>query len=166
MFNPFIRFMPELIDAFRKKGEPYLVSHTFKAGVDVFTPGKTALMFSQYANNSHAQVHLQTVKADRWAALIDLENEKHRNKVLEMLLPASSYLVFSNLTHDNETVVNFTNKYCADKLQRYLKRHTNWRNSSYKNLRPKIQLIYGEMFIVVQSGSQQLRIKFTEIENY
>ena len=35
MFNPFARFIPELVDAFLKHDEHLLVSQTFRPGVEV-----------------------------------------------------------------------------------------------------------------------------------
>lgn len=165
MFNPFVRFMPELIDAFRQRGERYLVSQTFRPGIDMFTCDKHVLMFCQYSDLGFAQIHLQAVRADQYAAIIDLEREKHLAKVKEMLAPDSPYLVFSNLVWDSESLDKLLDKNYAAKLRRYIERHTTWRIQMNGSLRPRVQLIFGELFVVVRFQSQQIRVKFEDIEN-
>ena len=165
MFNPFVRFMPELIGAFRLRGERYLVSQTFRPGVDMFTEDRQVLMFCHYSDLGFAQIHLQAVRADRYAAIIDLEKERHLAKVMEMLEPGSPYLVFSNLVRDSQAVAELLDKQYAHSLRRYIERHTTWRIPGNGGLRPKMQLIFGELFVVVRYGSQHLRVKFEEIES-
>ena len=58
MFNPFLRFMPELIAEFRQHGERYVVSQTFKGTVDIFSDEKDMRMFLQYNESGFAQIHL------------------------------------------------------------------------------------------------------------
>ncbi|MBE7172639.1 MAG: hypothetical protein INR73_18815 [Williamsia sp.] len=166
MFNPFARFIPELIDAFRTQGERYLVSETFHASVDVFTEGNTELPFCLYNDLAFAQIHLQAVRADHYIAIIDLGKEKHLAKVQEMLAPASPYLIYSNLVHDNPPLTDLLDKDYAPKLRKYIERHTTWRIYKNGSLKPKIQLIFRELFVVVRFQLQQLRIKFANIENY
>ena len=43
-------------------------------------------------------------------------------------------------------------------------KNTNWRISANEAIRPSLQVIYGELFIVLKRGSQTLRVKFEEIE--
>lgn len=166
MFNPFVRFMPELIDAFLLRGPIYLVSQTFRAANDIFTEDKQVLMFCQYSDLGFAQIHLQVVRADGYAAIINLEKEKHLTKVREMLEPGSPYIIFSNMMEDQESLEAVLNKNFAAKLRRYIERHTTWRIGMNISMRPKIQLIFGELFVVVKFQSQQLRVKFADIENY
>ena len=166
MFNPFVRFMPELIDAFRLRGERYLVSQTFRPGIDMFTEGRQVLMFCNYSDKGFAQIHLQAVRADRFAAIIDLETEKHLCKVREMLAAGSPYLVFSNLVRDQQSLQELLDKSYAVKLRRYIDRHTTWRISGSGSLRPKLQLIFGELFVVVRFQTQHLRVKFEDIEKF
>ena len=165
MFNPFVRFIPELVDAFLEHGERYLVSQTFRPGINLFTGERNVLMFSQYSDLGFAQIHLNAVKADPYAAIIDLHKEKHKTRVIEMLQPGSHYLVFSNLVRDAQAVEQVADKQYAHKLRRYIDLHTTWRISMNPGLRPKMQLIFGELFIVLRFGSQQLRVKFEDIEN-
>lgn len=164
MFNPFVQFMPELIDAFLKHGEHLLVSQTFVAGVDILSGDKHVLMFSQYNDTGFAQIHLHAIKSDQYAAIIDLHKEKHLNKVREMLHPDSKYLVYSNMIQDDRAVEEFADKYYAAKLKRYVDRNTTWRISGSSSLRPKLQLIFGELFVVVRYQSHQLRVKLNDLQ--
>lgn len=83
-----------------------------------------------------------------------------------MLAPGSPYLVFSNLVQDQQSLEEVLNKNYAAPLRRYIKRHTTWRVGMNMGQRPWAQLIFGELFVVVKFQSQQLRVKFADIENY
>ena len=108
---------------------------------------------------------LQAVRSDPYAAIIDLEKEKHLSKVKEMLAPGLPYLIFSNLVRDDQVLDEILNKHYAARLRRYIERHTTWRIQMNGQLRPRVQLIFGELFVVVRFQSQQLRVKFADIEN-
>lgn len=164
MFNPFVKFVPQLIDAFRKHNERYIVSQTFKGGFDLLTNNKEVFMFSKYADLKMAEVHVQALINDKYAAIIDLEKDKHRNKIMEMLQPDSRYLVFSNLVKDQHAIEVFANKHYASKLRRYIEKNTTWRIAKSSNIQPKLQLIFGELFIVLKFGSEQMRVKLQDIE--
>ena len=49
-------------------------------------------------------------------------------------------------------------------IHRYIMKHTNWRIGTTDIIRPSLQVIYGELFIILKRGNQTLRIKFEEIE--
>ncbi len=164
MFNPFVRFIPELVEAFLRHGEHLLVSQTFRAGMDMTTEEMRVLMLSQYNDLGFAQIHLQALHDDPLAAIIDLNREKHRNKVMELLQPGSGYLVYSCLIRDRHSVENFADRYYANKLRTYIDRNTSWKISNGVHVRPKLQLIFGELFILLKYQNQQLRIRFEEIE--
>lgn len=164
MFNPFVRFVPELIDAFLTRGHYLLVSQTFRAGVDMFTEERRVLMFSHYNDMGFAQIHLQAIRTDPFAYIVDLRREKHLAKVREILAPGSPYLVFSKRVRDERAVEQFADRQYAHKQRRYLDRHIDWKISKSAHLRPKLQLIFGELFVVLKYQSQQLRVRLEEID--
>ena len=51
-----------------------------------------------------------------------------------------------------------------DHMRRYLMKNTTWRIDSSEAIRPSLQVIYGELFIILKRGNQTLRVKFEEIE--
>ena len=116
--------LPESIDELRQSGERYLVSQTFRPGINMFMADKLVVMFCQYSDPGFAEKHLQAVRADRYAAIIDLEGEKHLAKVQEMLAPESPYLVFSNLVRGSQALEELLDKHYASRLRCYIDQHT------------------------------------------
>jgi hypothetical protein len=165
MLNPFERFQRRFIEAFRKAGKSYLVSQTFEAGRDHFAdPGKKYILFSHYGNLSQSQIHLSALQGDRYAAIIDLEKEKHREKVLDMLKVDSDWVVFSCLIASKEAVEKRLNAKYEKNLRRYVEKNTHWRIGSGKIMQPQLDIAFGELFIILKYGSEQIRITLAELD--
>ena len=165
MFNPFERFQPRFIEGFRKAGKRFLVSQSMKMLRDHFDDEtKDYLLFSHYNDISYARIHLSALQNDKYAAIIDLENEKHRNKVLDLLAHDSPYIVYSILIGNNKMVEARLNAKYRDHIRRYVTRNTNWRLGSDKVLKPQLDLAFGELFLILKYGSQQVRFKLEDLE--
>jgi len=165
MLNPFERFQRRFIDAFRKAGKSYLVSQTFEAARDPLgDTEKKYILFSHYGNLSQAQIHLSALQGDRYAAIIDLEKESHRNKILEMLKVESYYVVYSCLISSREAVEKRLNAKYEKNMRRYIEKNTNWRIGSGKTILPQLDIAFGELFIILKYGSQQIRITLAELD--
>ncbi|MEJ7672698.1 MAG: hypothetical protein WKF59_08290 [Chitinophagaceae bacterium] len=105
MFNPFAPFQEKFIAAFRKVKKRYLVSQSFTR--DTMNPeGKRSLLLTHYDQKGHAQIHLNAMAADKYAAIIDLEKEEHREKLVSMIKPGSLYNVYSTLIPDANDIKN------------------------------------------------------------
>ena len=51
-----------------------------------------------------------------------------------------------------------------EKYWRFIQQHSQSGVSPTKSLRPSLQLIFGELFVVLKYGSETLRTKLSEIE--
>jgi hypothetical protein len=122
-------------------------------------------LFSDYAELGEAKLHLNAVKTDRYAAIIDLNKPTHLKKIQDLLEAGSGYRIFFAVVRSATALENLINKKYKDKLKQYVDKHTNWRISRDAVVKPTIQLSFGEIFIILRHGSQQIRIKFEEIEN-
>ncbi|HMH33721.1 MAG TPA: hypothetical protein VK543_11865 [Puia sp.] len=165
MLNPFERFQGRFIEAFRKAGKSFLVSQTFNSAKDPFADEeKQYILFSHYGTLSHAQIHLSALKGDKWAAILDLEKEKHRDKILDMLRADSDWVVFSSLIASKESVEKRLNLKYEKNMRRYIEKNTNWRIGGDKTIYPQLDIAFGELFIILKYGSQQIRIKLEELD--
>lgn len=52
---------------------------------------KTAILLTDYDDMGLATIHLKAIFNDKYAAIILLKDEKHHQKILEMLDPSSAY---------------------------------------------------------------------------
>lgn len=164
-FNPFEKLSVPLIDAFRSKGKRFLVSQTLDiATEEALGPERIFLLVSHYEDQGMASVHLKAVHDDRFAALIDLEREKHRAKLVSMLRADSRYVVYSSLIRNRARAEQMMSQLYKEKYWKFVLQYSKSGISPSKNLRPSIQLIFGEIFIVLKYGSETMRTRLSEIE--
>lgn len=162
MFNPFSRFEEKFIAAFRKVKKRYLVSQTFTR---YRQEDKTCLMLSHYDDKGLAKIHFNALSTDKYAAIIDLENDKHREKLLTMLAPQSGYIIYSSLTIDPKEVKTIFDKNFKEKTQKFIANNTNWRIGREQTIKPKLEFIFGELYVVLKYRTQTMRIKLEELES-
>lgn len=163
MFNPFSKFQEKFIPAFLKAKKRYLVSQTFTR--DHSQDGKTLLMLTPYGDKESAKVHLNAIAFDKFASIIDLEKDQHREKLLDMLSTQSKYVIYSSLTTDPKEVKRTVDSLFKEKIQRFINKHTSWRISRDHTVKPKLEITFGELYVVLKYGSQAIRVKLEEIEN-
>ena len=165
MFNPFEKLTTETLEAFRRMGESYLVSQTYPRGLDPFNDeGKTALLFSQYSNLSQANIHLSAMKGDQFAALIDLEKQNHRNKLMEMMGKNSNYVLFANVIKSIADAEKRLNAKYKNNVRRYVGSKTNWSIPANEHLIAELDIAFGDLFVLIKFRKQQIRTNLDVIE--
>ena len=166
MFNLFIRFEPGFIHALRKAEERYLVSQTYNEAIDHFEEGqKIYLLWSQYKDIGQAKIHLSNIQGDKYAAIIDLENTAHRNKIQEMMGHESLYIVYITIVSKRSEMEERMNSRYKPNLRRFIARHTDWKIGSDQTIHPSIEIAYGKIFILLRYKNQQLRVSLADIHH-
>jgi hypothetical protein len=167
LLQPFEEFKPSYIPRLIQLGRRYLVSQTYcrvkETDTDPFS-SRINLLFSDYVEMGEARLHINAVKNDRYAAIIDLQRPAHMKKIQEMLTAGSGYRIFFAVVRSAKELERLVNKKYKENLKAYVDKQTNWRISRDTIVKPTIQLSFGELFIILKHGSQQIRIKFEEIE--
>ena len=167
MLQPFEEFKPVYLSRLMALGRRYLVSQTYyriRQMEQDSTLRRVNLLFSDYMELGEAKLHLNAVKKDRYAAVIDLENPLHLRKMKEMLKPDSGYRMFFAVVRSAKELENLVNRKYKDKLRHYVEKQTDWRISRDAIVKPMIQLSFGELFVILKHKNQHIRIKFEEIE--
>jgi hypothetical protein len=167
MLQPFEDFKPVYIPRLLELGRRYLVSQTYTRAENreaVPPGGRINLLFSDYAEFGEAKLHVNAVKKDRYAAIIDLHQEAHVKKIEEMLRTASGYRIFFAVVRSASILEKHINKHYRQKLKEYVEKQTNWWISHDAVVKPSLQLSFGELFIILQHRNQRIRIKFEEID--
>jgi hypothetical protein len=166
MLQPFEPFK----DIFLKKlvvlKRTYLVSQTYPRGYKFAGEGKTALLLTDYDDRGLARVHLNAVKDDRYAAVIDLSNVVHAEKLQQMLSDDSGYLLFWAVIKSSKELEDRVEKKYTDAIRRYVQEHTTWRIGRDAAIRSNLQVIFGSLHLVLKYAGQTLRVKFEEVEKY
>lgn len=164
MFQPFEIFKNEYINRLRNMDKKYLVSQTYDRALDHFEETKTDILLTDYSDLGLAQIHYSAVNKDKYASIIDLANPKHKEKILEMLQPDSAYRLFWSIVKSMDDVKKrMDNKY-KNNIRRYIMKNTAWRIGADEIVHPGLQVIFGELFIILKRGNQTLRVKFDDIE--
>ena len=165
MLQPFELFKIEYIDRLLNLNKRFLVSQTYTRVAGHFSDEqKISLLVSDYDDLGLAKVHVNAVKHDRYAAILDLKKLEHRKKLGEMLLENSKYRIFWCIVKSAKDLEARVNMRWKENMRRYIDKHTNWRIDRDTALRPSLQVTFGELFIILKYGSQTLRVKFEEIE--
>ena len=167
MFNPFVKFELRFIPAFRNTKKRYLVSQTFSRQNDLFRdPDKQYIMLTHYADLGLALNHHKAVIPDECSALYDLEEDDDRGEVIEMLKPGSNYEVYSSAIVDPIKVQETMNKVFAKNIQNYISTKLKWPIGRDQTVRPKPELTFGELFVVLQMQGRYDRVRLSDIETY
>ncbi len=168
MEQPFLPFNPFFLKRLLAMKKSYLVTQTNTRQLPA-TPGekngKISLLLSDYSDYAMAKTHWDALKTDPWRAVIDMNNPVHQEKLHRMMEEDSDYQLFWAVVDNMEKLQTHINKKYSAHLKRYIEQKTSWRIGSAHSLRPSLQLIFGELFIVLKFSGQTLRVKFTEIES-
>jgi hypothetical protein len=165
MFQPFEQFRLIFIEKLIGLKKRYLVAQSYKRAYNHFAEEhKTDILLTDYDSLGAANIHLNAIKHDKYSAILDLENSKHKEKLVEMLSPNSKYNLFWSVVKSSKELQQRINAKYKDNMRRYIERHTNWRIGRDTTIYPSVEVTFGELFIVLKYGGQTLRIKFEEIE--
>jgi len=166
MFNPFVPFHSKMIETLRKMGRRWLVSQTYQGGMDHFQEeSKEPIILSDYDSLEQARVHYHAL-TDKYRAILDLEKEEHRNKLIEMIGPDSKYKVLAAFVEDMKQVEKMLNAKYNQNIRNYIRRETNWRIGGDHTIFPKLELTFGELFVSIKYSNQHLRIRLADLEKY
>lgn len=166
MLQPFEQFRLVFIDKLIALKKRYLVSQTYTRAMDhLADETKTDLILTDYDNLGGAKIHLNAVKHDKYAGILDLESHTHKQRLTEMLAADSNYRIFWSVVKSSKDLQQRINLRYKDNMKRYIGQHTNWRISGATTIYPSIEVTFGELFITLKYSGQTLRIKFEDIEN-
>lgn len=170
MFNPFLPFSEKLLEKLIQSNRYYLISQTYDRGAVRSGEYTTPLLLCTYVDKGIALTHLDALAArpqkDKYAALIDLTKEAHIAKIKAILKPHSGYVVYSNFIKDKNDTKRKADMLFRKCLERYISRETTWRINRETTLKPSLQIVFGELFVSIKYGSQQIRVRLDDIEKY
>lgn len=165
MLQPFELFKPAYLQRLITLKKIYVVTQSYAEGVDRLADvPKTAILLTDYDDIGLANIHKAAVKQDKYAAVLHLNNEKHLQKLNEMLLAESPYTMYWSVVKDKASLMKRLNLKYKDHMRRYVMNNTNWRIGGEEQLNPQLSVIFGELFLFLKRGAQELRVKFSEIE--
>lgn len=166
MLQPFVLFKEQYLDKLITLKKYFLVSQTYSRGLNHFAEAhKVDILLTDYESLGEAQMHLNAVKHDKFASLIDLRTTEHKVKVLEMLKGDKYELYWSVFQSLAEIQKRVQTSY-KEKMKRYIEKNTDWRIGGDETIQPTVETTYGELFINLKWRTKRLRIKFEDIERF
>lgn len=166
MFQPFIALEKIFVDRLMSMNKIYLVSQTYHRGTNPFDEEtRQGILLSDYDNPGLAIMHLNALKADKFAALIDLSKQVHYHQLITKL-GSNKYRFYWAMTKNAHDLQKRIGTRYKARISRYAKEKTNWNISTTDPLRTQFEVTFGEIFLVLKWRSQKVRIKFEEIETY
>jgi len=143
----------------------YLVSQTYRRGENRHEENsKISLLFTDYDDPGLAKIHLNALRGDKYAALVDLTKPEHKGKVLEMLSPKSSYRLYWNMVRSLKQIESRIDTAYRDNVRRYVSKRTQWQLRRDEGINTIVEVIFGEIFITLSNGKEKVRITFAELE--
>lgn len=165
MFNPFFPFHAKMIERLLQMGHRYLVSQTYLGYTDHFG-GKEMILLTDYDKENIAKVHLNAVAADKYHALLDLENKRHREKLMEMLEPTSRYKLLSAFLADKAGAERQLKEKFSQQIREYVRKRTYWKIEGNETLHVNLEVIFGDLYLVLRFQQFQSRIKLVDLEKF
>jgi hypothetical protein len=155
MLQPFELFNTTYIERLITMKKIFLVSQTYTRGVDQFAGlAKVNILVTDYDDRGLAKIHVNAVKHDKYASIINLTNEAHKEKIKSMLDTASNYTVYWSIVKDVKQMQQRLNNRYKDNMRRYIDKATTWRIGADEEIKPSFQVTFGELFITIKRGSQ------------
>lgn len=165
MLQPFELMRPIYIERLIPMKKVYLVSQTYKRGQNPLDDApKVSLLLTDYDDPGLAKIHLNALRGDKYAALIDLTKPEHKQKVLEMLSPKSAYQVYWSMVRSLEKVESDIDRNYRDNVKRFVAKRTAWQPPRDETVGTEIEVIFGEIFITLRYRKEKVRITFEELE--
>jgi hypothetical protein len=159
MFNPFTAFRPDYLDGFIKKGIRAFVQQSYPRGAT--GDGRLAFLLSHYDDTGLAIQHLDALKHDD-ERKIYLLSDLEQHAALKALLNNQQVNCFARLTIAQ--LDQRLKKVIEKKLHYFIDHHTDLRPKGYDSVLFNLEIIFGEVYVLIRNGARQIKVKLAEIE--
>lgn len=161
MVQPFELLREQDIEKLIEYKKFYLVSQTYHRAEK---GEKINLLVQGYTDRGLATGHLNVIRDDPYAAVIDLTKAKHKDTLLGMIKPESKYQVFWATVEEREPLETRLLKKFRRSIMYYINTKTNWRPKGKETVNTQLEVIFGELFIIMKYNDHKREIKFEELE--
>lgn len=165
MLQPFERMKPTTIPKLEEMGKYFLVSQTYTRYADhTSADPKMSLLLTDYADENMAKTHVKALHKDQYAAILNLHRPEHKAKLLELTGEHSRFHVFWAVVKSRKDLEEKVTAVYKPNMKKFIEQNTNWRIGRDTVLRPSLELVFGELYIIIKYGNQTVRVKFEDIE--
>lgn len=166
MLQPFEIFSERYLQKLLELKRRWIVTQSYARAIDPFAEiRKTPILLTDYDDLATAKTHWNAVSHDRYGAIIDLEKPLHRDKLAEMMADHSPYDLYWAVVRSVEELEEKINSNYKDHMRRYIENRTDWKPAGDQSMTPSIQVIFGEVYIILKYRKEVLKVKFEDIEH-
>ncbi len=162
MIQPFQIFRKDYLGRLLKLNKIYLISQSYHRARNI--PGKTDILLTDYDDIGLAKIHFAAIKEDKFAAILQLQNDAHMHKLDEMLEDESPYKLYWSVVDDKKKFKEKISKNYKEKIRRYILENTDWKVALHEVITPHVQVVFGELYVTLKRNAQEIRVRFDEIE--
>ena len=163
VLNPFERLDRRLIDAFIRTNHKWIVTQRFSR-LPAVDGGPTALLCTDYDDVGLALVHKKALRDDPYGYILDLENPVHLQKLNDLILPGSGFIVYAAIVRSRAGLEKRLTRVVSDNLRRYVARNTSWKVAGSRTVSCQYETTFGELFVILSFGSESLRVRLEDVE--
>jgi hypothetical protein len=166
MLQPFVPLRKIFVDKLISLQKYYLVSQSYQRHFDHFEETyKPGILFTDYDAAGHANMHLNTVKHDPYAAILDLRNQNHYQKIIT-LIEEDKYRLFWAVVAKADDLKKRLDAGYKEKIRSWIQKNTIWKIGGSDQVTTACEVRWGELFLVLRWRTEQVSIKFEEIEKH
>lgn len=166
MLQPFVKFEKLYLNKLISLKKNYLVSQSYNRGYNHLEEiHKTDILLTDYDDLGQANMHLNAITKDKYAAIIDLTKPKHLQRIQDMM-DVSDYQLYWAVIKSADELKKKLDASFKLKLRKYIDSKTTWRIPPEETVNSQFEVTFGELFLILKWRSQKVRLKFEEIERF
>ena len=163
MFNPFSHFDPRYLPEFKKKGIRAFVMQLYERGRNMLEDNpRPAYLLSHFDRLDIANQHFDALKHDSTRQLFMLGDSAQYNELQNRLRSTDAVYYTRLIIKDaNQKAQKILDK----KIHAYIDYKTSWRPSRYDEVSFELDVIFGQIYVLLKFKGRDVKIKLEELEN-
>lgn len=162
MHNPLAELSAQLLDAMIREGQYFFVRQSYPRGLDHFAGLKGVFLFSHYKDRGQAEKHLNSLN-DAYAAFYDATQAEDKAKLYIAAGQPAGYKVYAALLKARKWEPT---PQIGPKIKQYIRQHTQWKPERGDNVKVELYIQFGELFLNLKKGAEEIKVPLNDIEKY
>ncbi|MEP7263496.1 MAG: hypothetical protein ABI772_03315 [Bacteroidota bacterium] len=163
MFNPFVPFTKQLLDAMLAKNKKYFVRQTCQRGMPLQDASvKGAFIFTHYDSEKEAIVHYDGLKKDTYRFLYDATIPEHLERLNIAGNNPEPYRIFAAVARPGWE--EEAKKHLLEKVKYFTEHKLSWKPSRADGVNLKLYIQFGQLFAEIRLHNQKIKVNLEEIE--
>lgn len=165
MYNPLVRFSLKMIPGFQEMKVRYLVSQTYERGATSSNGAeKQPLLLTDYCGLEEARKHCNQLEGDAWAAIIDLQQAAHLQKLQQMAEADSPYLLYCAFIGDAAKVNARNTEQLKEAVRMFIDKETDWKPGREDVVQANLELSLGQLLLAFRYKTRKITTSLHTIE--